>query len=332
MVVKGRIPFHTITYLRFNSKKAVMKYTLLTLFLLVSCSRAKEQLPETASTAIPETYSFSGKPLYPKTTDSAALAKSESIITAIRSKEDLSEDDFIDIGRQLVGTNRFNLTINNYGQGLEKFPQSFKLLRHRGHRYINLRQLDNAIADLTRAEELIRPQPEVWELDAAGKPTSTYQHQIWYHIGLYHFLMKNYTEAAAAFEKSLASATGGRNIAGASDWLYNAYQRSDEKGKIENLLKPFTPEFDIDDKDYPYYRRLLLFNGIITPEELIDVKKPIDQMSLTEMTKLYGLAIWYRYRGESAKANELCMKILESKEWAGFAYAAAELDVAEDEN
>jgi hypothetical protein len=49
-------------------------------------------------------------------------------------------------------------------------------------------------------------------------------------------------------------------------------------------------------------------------------------MSLLELTKLYGLANYYLYQGDSAHARTLYNKVLESSEWAGFAYASAELD------
>ena len=71
----------------------------------------------------------------------------------------------------------------------------------------------------------------------------------------------------------------------------------------------------------------MLFNGVIKPAELVDETKPIGDMTLYDMTKLYGLANWYRYQGDSTKAQSLYKKILESNEWAGFAYASAELDV-----
>jgi len=303
-------------------------FLFLSTALIFSCTKPKEETQTVVNVnPEPEAYSFSGKPLYAKPADSIALRKADSTIAIVKAKKELTEEDYIEIGRQLVGTNRFKATVENYTEGLTKYPNSFKLLRHRGHRYLNLRQLDKAIADLSRAEELIRSQPETWEYDAAGKPSATYLHQIWYHIGLYHYLNKEYKEAASAYEKSLAATKEGKNIAGASDWLYNAYQRSGQKEKIPGVLKPFTPEFVIEDKEYPYYRRLLLFNGAIKPEELVDETKAIDEMSLTEMTKLYGLANWYAYHGNQQKANGLYKKVLQSKEWAGFAYACAEKDV-----
>jgi tetratricopeptide (TPR) repeat protein len=299
---------------------------LTTIIFFSSCSKPKEQTTVVEAVPEPETYSFAGKPLYAKPADSLTSIKSDSIIASIKTKSELTEEDYIEISRQLLTVNQFKKAVENFTEGLEKHPNSFKLLRHRGHRYLNLRQLDKAIADLNKSEELIRNQSETWEYDANGKPTATYQHQIWYHIGLYHYLKRDYTESAKAYEKSLAYTKEGNNIAGASDWLYNAYERSGQKDKIPGLLKKFTLDFNIENKDYPYFRRLLLFNRVIKPEDLADENKPIDQMSLLETTKLYGLANWYAYNGNTEKANLLYNKVLMSKEWQGFAYACAELD------
>ena len=299
--------------------------TLLLSLLLFSCSRENKR--EVAEPQ-PECLSYAGKPLYAKVADPKALAKSDSIIGVIETSNKWTEEDFIEVGKQLVASNRYKRAVENYSEGLAKYPNSFKLLRYRGHRYITLRQLDKSIADLTKAEDLIRSEPDVWEYDLAGKP-STYQHQIWYHIGVYHFLEKSYSEAAAAFEKSLAATkeNDGKELAGTSDWLYNSYSRSGQKEKAQNVLKPFTLDFNIDDKDYIYYRRVLLFNGIITPDQLINKNKPIAEMTLQDITKLYALANWRAYRGEKDQAMTLYKKILESKEWPAFAYACAEKEV-----
>jgi len=300
---------------------------LLALLLLLNCSTHKTGTPaEPGLSQQPEAISFAGKPLLRKIADSASLAKSDSLIAAIHAKTELTEDDYIAIGRALSATSRFKMAAENYSEGLSKYPKSYKLLRHRGHRYINLHQLDKAITDLTKAEELIRPEKEVFEYDETGKQGPSYQHQIWYHIGVYHFLKKEYTLSAMDFEKSLAAAHAGKDIAGASDWLYNAYQRSGEKEKAANVLKRITPDMAIEDKEYPYFRRLLLYKGSIKPEELVDAGMPIEKMSLLHITKLYGLANWHLYKGDKDIADSIHKKILLSKEWAGFAYLEAEMD------
>ena len=293
-----------------------------------SCATKQEQPATNAEPTTAEAVSFSGRPLFAPKADPATLHKADSIITAIKSKSDLSEDDYIMMGQQWVASNRFKASVENYSEGLQKFPGSFKLLRHRGHRYISIRQLDNAVTDLNRAEELIREQPDMPEYDASGNTTGTYQHWIWYHIGLCYFLNQAYIQAAPAFEKCLEASRSNKNIVGASDWLYHTYMRLGEKEKAQKLLEPITPDFDTD-REHPYFRRVMLYKGVITPEELVDMDQDPAKTLVSDVTKMYGLANWYAYQGEKEKARELYKKIVQSESgWPGFAYAAAEKELA----
>lgn len=303
-------------------------YTLLIFLFLASCT-PKTETTETAPPA--EAISFSGKPLLAPPVDPMDMQKADSIISAAQSKGELIEDDYIAIGQQLINTNRYNDAIANYSAGLEKYPNSFKLLRHRGHRYISIRKLDEAIKDLKMAEELIRDQPDVPEYDATGHETGTYQHWIWYHIGLYYFLNQAYLQAAPAYENCLAASRNDKNIVGSSDWLYNTYMRLGEMDKAQKLLEPITADFDTD-QEHPYFRRVMLYKGIITPEELVDVNQDPAKTSVSDVTKMYGLANWYRYQGDTEKAMGLYRKIIQSESgWPGFAFAAAEKEIANAE-
>lgn len=306
------------------SMKLFISISILVAFC--SCSRQKESVENSVAANEPEAISFSGKPLFAKPVEPAALAKSDSSINAIRSKENLTEDDFVEIGKHYVATNRYKLAISNYSEGLSKFPNSYKLLRNRGHRYITLRKLNEAIKDLKKAEELIPAVGEEMEYGLDGKPTATVRHQIYYHIGVYQFLKKDYIKAAAAFEKALAAADNSKNIVGASDWLYNCYMRIGRKDKADELLRPITPDY-VEDKDQAYFRRVLFYKRLIKDEELIDIAMLPEKMSIQDVTKLYGLANWYKYQGNSAKSKELYMLVLQSDGWPGFAYAAAEKEM-----
>ncbi len=307
---------------------------LFPVFLLAvfSCAPKQEQQDTNTDPTSAEAVSFSGQPLFAPKADSVTRHKADSVITAIKDKGGLSEEDYIRMGQQLVASNRFKAAVDVYSEGLQKFPNSFKLLRHRGHRYISIRQLDKAIIDLNRAEELIRDQPDVPEYDASGNITGTYQHWIWYHIGLCYFFNQAYIQAAPAFEKCLEASRNNKNIVGTSDWLYNMYMRLGEKEKAMKLLDPITPDFDTD-REHPYFKRVMLYKGVITPEELVDVNQDPAKMSVSDVTKMYGLANWYAYQGDKEKAMNLYQKIVQSENgWPGFAYAAAEKELAIAEN
>jgi tetratricopeptide (TPR) repeat protein len=252
----------------------------------------------------PQAYSLARKSFYSIPPDPKLLAKSDSIISLIQSKHILLENDFIEIGKQLVATSRYKEAVENYTLGLNQFPKSFKLLRLRGHRYLTLRKLDLVVIDLLKARELIKSQPDVWEVDGEGKKTDTYQHQIEYHLGVYYFLIKFYKKSVAAFEKSLAEAHDSKEIVGTTDWLYNTYQRNGQQKEAEKLL--FTiPQDHATDRDQAYFSRVMLYKGVIKPNELLDKTLPIEKMSIQDVTKLYGLANWYGFQGNKQKAN--CM-------------------------
>jgi tetratricopeptide (TPR) repeat protein len=300
----------------------------LALLAAVACTSQPGQKSESINfPAGAEAISFSGKPLYPRKADSAVIQRSDSLISIVKNKTSLSEDDYVEIGRLLLMQNRYRDAMANYTEGLSKYPESFKLFRHRGHRHINLRELDEAMLDLGKARDLMAGQPAAWEYGADGKPSATTQHQVWYHIGICHYLKGDYTDCAKAFENALSATQEPNNIAGASDWLYNAYQRAGDKAKADQVLTPFTADYPIEDKTYPYFRRLLLFKKAITPDELIDSAMEPTTMSVQDMTKLYGLANYHAYNGNTEMANDLYKKVLLTDQWLGFAYAGAELDV-----
>ena len=270
--------------------------------------------------------SLTGKPFYSPAQDPKIVMKSDSTIAAIRSTGNLTEDSYVEIGRQLVATARYKEAVDDYSEGLEKFPNSFKLLRHRGHRYLTLRMLDMVIKDLSKASDLIKSKPDSWEVDATGKQTDTYQHQIDYYLGVYYFLTKSYKQAVAAFEKSLKEAHEPNEIVGTTDWLYNAYQRNGQKSQAEKLINTMTMD-EKADHEQAYFRRILLYKGMITPSELVDESTAPDKMSIQDVTKLYGLANWYGYQGNEKKAKELYAKIIQSKSWPAFAYLASEVEL-----
>jgi tetratricopeptide (TPR) repeat protein len=277
----------------------------------------------------PQAYSLSGKPLFSPAPDAKVLWKSDSVIQTIRSKSNLSEDDFIEIGKQLVATARYKEAVENYTTGLNKFPESFKLLRHRGHRYLTLRKLDLALNDLLKARDLIKSQPDTWEFDTEGKKTDTYQHQIEYHLGVDLFLHGAYKKAVKAFEKSLKEAHVGNEIVGTTDWLYHSYQRNGQEKEAQELLITITPDFNAD-HEQAYFRRIMFYKGIIKPNELVDETAPPEKLTIQDVTKLYGLANWYAFQGNKEKAKELYAKIIQSNSWPAFAYLASEIELAKN--
>ena len=102
-----------------------------------------------------EATSFGGDALYRYDVPVERRADVYERIAALESRAHKSEDDYETLGYLYIEVGRFRGAIDLYSRGLEAYPESFRLLRHRGHRYLNTRQLEPAIADLERALTLI---------------------------------------------------------------------------------------------------------------------------------------------------------------------------------
>ncbi|HET9744640.1 MAG TPA: hypothetical protein VFP97_02940, partial [Chitinophagaceae bacterium] len=121
--------------------------------------------------------------------------------------DSLNEDHMIWYGRRLAYLGKYKEAIDMFTQGIAVNPDNARFYRHRGHRYITLRCFDYAIADLKKASELTRDQVDEVEADGIPNekniPTSTLQTNIYYHLGLAHFLKGDNRQALLAWEKCL---------------------------------------------------------------------------------------------------------------------------------
>jgi hypothetical protein len=130
------------------------------------------------------------------------------------------------------------------------FPDDARLYRHRGHRYITLRQFDAAIADLTKAASLIEGKPDEVEPDgqpnAANIPVSTLGFNIWYHLGLAHFVKGDWEAAAAAFTRCLDFSGNDDARVSTYDWLFMSLRRAGRDTEADQLLWKVRPTMTID--------------------------------------------------------------------------------------
>src|SRR5690606_38564210 len=105
-------------------------------------------------------------------------------------------DSIIWLGRRLAYLGRYRDAIEVFSRGVALHPDDARMYRHRGHRYITVRKLNDAIRDLERAAELTRNLPDEVEPDGAPNryniPTSTLQSNIWYHLALAHYLKHDF--------------------------------------------------------------------------------------------------------------------------------------------
>ncbi len=275
---------------------------VLSAFLLVLLA-----IPAATQTAKPEYVSGAGVKYYAQADANGAVAEAEKNLAADAKNVEL----ILALGRAQGGIWRFRDAVATYTRGLELAPNDARLLVARGHRYISLRQPDKALADLQKAAGI--------DAKAAN---------LWYHLGLAHYLRSEFAEAAAAFEKSRDEAKTDGELVGPSDWLYMSLRRAGQTAEAAKVLERITPEMKIEGNENLYYSRLLFYKGVKMEADLA-VPAPSDDMAseLRAATLGYGVGNWHLYNGNAAKAREYFQHAVTSKAWAAFGFICAEKDL-----
>ena len=261
------------------------------------------------------------------------MTKADSNVVAaeLALQLDSSEENFIWLGRRLGYVNRMEEAIDVFTAGIIRYPQSWKLLRFRGHRYISTRQFALAIIDLQRAAKSMTGKPLEIEPDGIpnkiNKPLSTFQYNVWYHLGLGFYYSGDLARAEESFERCLKLSNNDDLLVASSDWLYMIYRRMNDIRSANKILEKINPEMNIVEND-SYYKRLLMYQGKLTPDEVLTGDPSSEDYDLNLATQGYGVGNYFYYTGDPDRAREIFKKVTAGKSVYSFGYIAAEIDLA----
>jgi tetratricopeptide (TPR) repeat protein len=238
-------------------------------------------------------------------------------------------DAIVWLGRRTAYLGRFREAIGIYTRGLSLHPRDARLLRHRGHRYITVRRFDLAVADLTRAARLLRGRPDEVEPDglpnARNTPTSTLQSNVWYHLGLAHYLRGDFRAALRAYRECLAVSKNPDMLAATSHWLYMTLRRLGRDAEAARVLEPIEADMDIIENG-DYHRLLLMYKGTLAPDALLDASRG-GGAALSDATVGYGVGNWHLYNGRRAEAIRIFRRVVAGPQWTSFGHVAAEAEL-----
>jgi len=231
-------------------------------------------------------------------------------------------------GRQLGYLGRYRAAVDHFSLALELFGDNAELLRHRGHRYITLRQFAAAQADLARAWQLVAEGPDRVEPDGlpneAGIPRSTLKTNVLYHLALACYLQGDFAGAARAWGHCLAISPNDDMRIAAACWLANALRRDGRKEEAARAIAFIRPQMDIIEND-SYHRLLLHYRGELDAD---GVRGEVVAGTVDSPTVAYGLAQELLHRGEGAAARAALEGVTSGEVWAAFGFIAAEADLA----
>ena len=288
-------------------------------------------LASSSQTGKPEAMSLLGTPLYSAPPSADARKTLDANLAAARAAHDKAPNDadaIIWLGRRTAYLGRYREAIDIFSTGVEKHPADARMYRHRGHRYISVRAFDRAVADFSKAAQLVAGKPDEVEPDgqpnARNIPTSTLNSNIYYHLGLAHYVSGEFEKAAEAYRRCLEFSRNPDMLSATTHWLYMTLRRLNRPSEADALLAPITQSMEIIE-NASYHKLLMMYKGAATPESLLGSAPGLDTVTIG-----YGVANWHLYNGHKDQAIAVLQDVVEKNpaQWPAFGYIAAEADLA----
>jgi tetratricopeptide (TPR) repeat protein len=230
------------------------------------------------------------------------------------------EDSYIWLGRRLGYLTRWREAIGVFSQGLERFPDSYKLLRFRGRHLARARQFEKAVEDYRRAVELVENVQDSYEPDgiinARHQYLGSYRSNIHYYLGQTSWAIGDYESTVAGMERAAREPLvqhDDRRVA-TSYWRYLALRRLGRDEEARAIVEQI-PEGLTLVENFTYYESVLYFLGVRTEEEILPRADAVIRLAI---------AMEHSFRGENDTAKRILREIVDGSA-QGFWPAESEL-------
>lgn len=204
--------------------------------------------------------------------------------------------------------------IEVFSEGISQHPFSEILYFGRGRKYMGIKKYSQAISDFNIS---IRLDPEVYSF--------------WYYRAVTNNLNGNYKEAIDDFNQAMEQTEQWERY-GLIDWIFTSYVEMGDMDKAKEIVDSMPGDLVPPQMHYSYKRRVQLYKELIKPEEFIDLDdikaKCVEQknrITLEIATLLFGLYIYYVYKGEQQKADKTLLELLKHPFPGAFACVKGEV-------
>jgi len=160
-----------------------------------------------------------------------------------------------------------------------------------------------------------------------NKPLSSTQFNVWYHLGLAHYLKGDFDLAEKAYLECLNVSDNDDLITATVDWLYMTYRRQGKTTEATKLLEKITDTMTIIEND-SYLKRLNLYKGNLPVDSVLSVSDSSEDVDLVMATQGYGVGNWFLYNGDTTQAIGVFERVVNGRHFSAFGYIAAEADLA----
>ena len=267
----------------------------------------------------------------PTFSDSSRIASNKNYSEAKTNydKDSNNPDNIIWYGRRTAYLGNYQEAIEIFSKGIQLHPKDARFYRHRGHRYISIRCIDKAIEDFKTAAKLTKGKPDEIEPDgmpnAQNIPTSTLQTNIYYHLGLAHYLKGQFAEAEAAYKECIKLSKNPDMYVATANWYYITLRRLKKDREAGKLLSSISENIKlIENKDY---LTILLLYKQKADADSIKQKIMGETNTLSNASLGYGLGNYYLLKGDKNTAKDIFNQIIAGNQWTSFGFIAAEVEL-----
>lgn len=296
---------------------------LVVLGLLLAACQMQLALPDGA-----ECWSLSGRALHAPELSPDLRQEREANLAVARRHADSNPQDrdaAIWVGRRLGYLGRYREAIAIYTEALQRWPGDAFLLRHRGHRYISVRDSARAQRDLRQAALACRTTMDEVEPDGLpvpGRPPhSTLHFNVHYHGALASFLLGDFDDAERRWLDCLAVCSNDESRVAVTHWLWSTRMRLGDVAGAAAAVLGITAGMDIVENK-SYHQLCLVYGG----------KLKVDQVKVGEGSSgaalQFGLAHYLLVTKGLAAARPQLEALAEDAGWASFGVIAAEAELA----
>lgn len=217
------------------------------------------------------------------------------------------EDTHIWYGRRLDYAGRICDAVDAFSAGLKQFPDNYKLYRFRARDLTRARRFKEALADYTKALELMGDTPDNFEPDGMPNPIgltiSTYRGNIVYYHAQTSFATGDYPTMVAGMAKSLALAADFARDdmrVPTAYWTYIAYRKMGEHDKARTAINAIEPNLKLIE-NFAYYQAVQIMQGRLKPEAF---------RTSRDSTIKFAIAMERRFSGDEKGARDLLTEIV----------------------
>jgi Flp pilus assembly protein TadD len=259
-----------------------------------------------------ETTSKSGRKFYSLPDDKGVVAAAR----AAASADPKSPALLFKLAQAQISVWESKEAVETLTRALALSPDNAEYLTERGHRYLPLREFVKARADLTRAAQL--------------NPKSM---TAYYHLGLSHYFLNEFSDAADAFAHAVATAPNNDERINSTNWLYAALRRAGKSKEAAKALDGIPLSMTNEAPHTKFYLNLVrFFQGNMGEAAAVppmpaptntdqEVELPFDTVS-------YGIGNWYLYNGNPAKAKEYFARVVKGHVWVTWGFIGSELELS----